>query len=70
MAKIKRRQTGKTASGTGGVRLYSSTDLYNWKDEGIIIPPEKDEHSPLHPSAAPYHLQQNDEEICLLAEKS
>ena len=23
-----------------GVRLYSSTDLYNWKSEGIILPPE------------------------------
>ena len=23
-----------------GVRLYSSKDLYNWKSEGIILPPE------------------------------
>lgn len=22
-----------------GVRCYSSRDLYNWKDEGLIIPP-------------------------------
>ncbi|MCR5101614.1 MAG: family 43 glycosylhydrolase [Butyrivibrio sp.] len=35
-----------------GVRCYSSTDLYNWKDEGIIIPPEPDKpESSLHPSA-------------------
>ena len=35
-----------------GVRCYTSVDLYNWKDEGIIIPPEPDdENSPLHPSA-------------------
>lgn len=35
-----------------GVRCYSSTDLYNWKDEGLIIPPEpEDPDSPLHPTA-------------------
>lgn len=35
-----------------GVRCYSSKDLYNWKDEGLIIPPvEDDDRSPLHPSA-------------------
>lgn len=35
-----------------GVRLYSSDDLYNWTDEGIIIPPvQDDETSPLHPSS-------------------
>lgn len=34
-----------------GVRCYSSKDLYNWKDEGIIIPPEPDNpESSLHPS--------------------
>ena len=33
-----------------GVRCYSSRDLCNWKDEGIIIPPEPDNPaSPLHP---------------------
>ena len=33
-----------------GVKFYSSKDLYNWKDEGIIIPPdEEDETSPIHP---------------------
>lgn len=35
-----------------GVRCYTSTDLYNWEDRGIIIPPEPDnEKSSLHPSA-------------------
>ncbi|MCL2572268.1 MAG: family 43 glycosylhydrolase [Defluviitaleaceae bacterium] len=34
-----------------GVKLYSSKDLYNWTDEGIIIPPEPDDiSSPMHPS--------------------
>ncbi len=33
-----------------GVRCYSSTDLYNWTDEGLIIPPDtEDPASPLHP---------------------
>ncbi|HEY8590316.1 MAG TPA: family 43 glycosylhydrolase [Naasia sp.] len=33
-----------------GVRCYSSTDLYNWEDRGLIIPPdEHDPGSPLHP---------------------
>lgn|SRR5690606_12767993 len=46
----------KTTPGSGiwhwGVRFYSSKDLYNWKDEGIIIPPvEDDPASPLHPSS-------------------
>ncbi len=46
----------KTKVGSGiwhwGVRCYSSKDLYNWKDEGLIIPPEPDNpSSPLHPSA-------------------
>lgn len=35
-----------------GVRLYSSTDLYNWKDEGLIMPPEPDKPGhPLHPQS-------------------
>src|SRR4029079_11988168 len=35
----------------GGVRCSSSADLYNWTDEGLIIPPEPDDlTSPLHPS--------------------
>ena len=35
-----------------GVRCYASTDLYNWEDKGLIIPPEPDDpDSSLHPSA-------------------
>lgn len=35
-----------------GVRCYTSTDLYNWEDRGVIIPPEPDNpESSLHPSA-------------------
>ena len=34
-----------------GVRLYTSLDLYNWTDRGLIIPPEpEDLSSPLHPT--------------------
>ncbi|MBR4099419.1 MAG: family 43 glycosylhydrolase [Clostridia bacterium] len=35
-----------------GVKLYSSKDLYNWTDEGIILHPNIDDvTSPLHPSS-------------------
>ena len=35
-----------------GVRCYSSQDLYNWEDRGVIIPAEPDDpESSLHPSA-------------------
>lgn len=45
----------KTLPGSGiwhwGVRCYSSKDLYNWKDEGIILQPvPEDPENPLHPS--------------------
>jgi hypothetical protein len=45
----------RTLPGSGiwhwGVRLYRSTDLYNWDDLGVIIPPvEDDEASALHPA--------------------
>lgn len=33
-----------------GVRCYASKDLYNWEDKGLIIPPEDDLNSPLHPT--------------------
>lgn len=37
---------------TYGVRCYSSKDLYNWTDLGLIIPPELDKPgSALHPSS-------------------
>ncbi|MEO5587920.1 MAG: family 43 glycosylhydrolase, partial [Novosphingobium sp.] len=36
-----------------GVRAYSSKDLYNWDDLGLIIPPDlSDPTSPLHPEQA------------------
>lgn len=46
----------KTEVGGGiwhwGVRCYASTDLYNWEDKGLIIPPEPDNpESSLHPEA-------------------
>ena len=48
----KEKTTGENNIWHWGVKCYSSKDLYNWKDEGIIIPPDlEDEHSPLHPSA-------------------
>ena len=35
-----------------GVRCYTSVDLYNWDDKGLIIPPEPDNpKSSLYPSA-------------------
>ena len=45
----------KTTPGSGnwhwGIRAYSSTDLYNWEDRGLIIPPVLDDpKSPLHPA--------------------
>lgn len=35
---------------TYGIRCYSSKDFYNWKDEGLIIPPSDDLNDPLHPT--------------------
>lgn len=32
-----------------GVRCYSSKDLYNWKNEGIILEPAEDISNPMHP---------------------
>ena len=46
----KEKTTGKDKIWTWGVRAYSSCDLVNWKDEGLIIPPElEDKKSLLHP---------------------
>ena len=48
----KEKTDGKNGIWHWGVRCYSSKDLYNWKNEGIIIPPEPDKpDSPLYPSA-------------------
>lgn len=47
----KEKTTGTSGIEHWGVRAYSSKDLYNWKDEGVIIPPEPDDpNSSLHPS--------------------
>lgn len=48
----KEKTDGKNGIWHWGVRCYSSKDLYNWEDLGIIIPPDlEDENSPLHPTA-------------------
>lgn len=46
----------RTTPGSGvwhwGMRCYRSTDLYNWTDLGLIIPPATDDPaSPLHPAS-------------------
>lgn len=44
--------TGENSLWHYGVRCYSSKNLYDWKDEGIIIPPNlNDESSTLHPTS-------------------
>ena len=35
---------------THGIRYYTSADLYNWEDRGLMIPPSGDLHDPLHPT--------------------
>lgn len=43
--------TGTRKVWTWGIRCYTSKDLYNWKDEGLIIPPDtENKNSSLHPS--------------------
>lgn len=55
----------------GGVRCYSSSDFYNWKDEGLIIAPEEDPSSLLHHSQKlerPHilHCRKTDKWVCWL----
>ncbi|MBO6154326.1 MAG: family 43 glycosylhydrolase [Lachnospiraceae bacterium] len=48
----KEKTDGKSDIWHWGVRCYTSTDLYNWEDRGVIIPPNlEDESSPLHPNS-------------------
>lgn len=48
----KEKTTGKDDIWTWGVRCYTSKDLYNWEDKGLIIPPDLDNpKSSLHPSS-------------------
>jgi hypothetical protein len=49
-----KERTETLPAGTGvwhwGMRCYSSADLINWEDRGLIIPPHPDDpDSPLHP---------------------
>lgn len=45
----KEKTTGKNSVWHWGVRCYCSSDLYNWEDKGLIIPPEENPASSLHP---------------------
>lgn len=48
----KEKTDGKNGIWHWGVRCYASTDLYNWEDKGLIIPPEPDNpESPLYPGS-------------------
>ncbi len=47
----KEHTTGESEVWSWGVRMYSSVDLCNWKDEGLIVEPNtQDRNSVLHPS--------------------
>lgn len=41
---------GKNGIWTSGIRCYTSKDLYNWQDEGLIIPPSDNPASNLYPT--------------------
>ena len=46
----KEKTDGKNGIWHWGVRCYKSSDLYNWEDCGIIIPPDTENpESPLYP---------------------
>lgn len=48
----KEKTTGEDAVLHWGIKCYASKDLYNWEDQGIIIPPDtEDENSSLHPTS-------------------
>ena len=48
----KEKTDGKSDIWHWGVRCYSSRDLYNWEDLGLIIPPDlENKQSALHPSS-------------------
>lgn len=48
----KEKTTGKNGIWHWGVRCYTSSDLYNWEDQGLIIPPDtEDPKSSLHPAS-------------------
>ena len=43
----KEKTFGNSKMWTYGIRYYSSTDLYNWKDEGFLIEPSSDKKHPM-----------------------
>lgn len=46
----KEKTDGKNGIWTWGIRAYSSKDLYNWEDKGVIIPPDtQNSESSLYP---------------------
>jgi len=48
----KEKTTGDNGIWHWGVRCYTSQDLYNWEDKGLIIPPQtEDPQSSLHPTS-------------------
>lgn len=48
----KEKATGDNGIWHWGVRCYTSQDLYNWEDKGLIIPPQtEDPQSSLHPAS-------------------
>lgn len=48
----KEKTNGQDGIWQWGFRCYASTDLYNWEDKGLIIPPDlEDPTSPLHPTS-------------------
>ena len=44
----KEHTDGKNGIWTSGIRCYTSLDLYNWEDQGLIIPPSDNPASNLH----------------------
>ena len=47
----KEKSDGKSNIWHWGMKIYSSMDLYNWKDEGFLVKPEPDdESSHFHPT--------------------
>jgi hypothetical protein len=67
---------GKSGFWHWGIRMYESDDLYNWKDVGIIIPPEEGvPDSPLNPCVtmdAPciIYNAKNDKWVCWIIDMS
>lgn len=48
----KEKTTGDTDVWHWGVRCYTSKDLYNWEDKGLIIPPDlENPEASLHPTS-------------------